>query len=929
MKKNISKEAYYERLRNLAEVNKDSLKETRTRNLGTLIDYKRSADGIAYGIVKENHNYYIKKGGLKENLDVSDFVYIGGLENITEYQYKTFSDADKNRSMLLATINNSYNLKLDESKVKLSKEDAGEEIKKASEKLNDLDALTAKASSSNKVTDADLNAEKEMEAGLKAQPSDEKEESEKIPEKPEMEKDKTEDDMEQFKDNENSESEDGESEETNDASLSPEDKESLVKKEIEKTLGKLTHKIRKTHLEPSEIKSYVNTYLAAFKDKIDKVDIEDRKVMADKILKVVPDEEISSVSEKIPQNDEETEEIEEEVCNECGGFGRYAESWGYTKESLMECDNEVLANLISGYANAYNDGQNNGDFKLVALFVNPELLNKLKDEYGHNDYVQKLTPYVDQLSESDEEDKMAQIDELWSGLKGAVGKIGSDIKAGAQKAGQAVAGTAQKAGQAVTGAAQKAGQAVTGAAQKAGQAVTGAAQKAGQAVAGVAQKAGQIKAGAQKAGQAVASTAQKAGQAVGQYAQGVKQAYYSAEVNNEIKKLEDVAANLGKQINILNTKLEKAGKSPINAKSILATIQNQISSKGSANLGKYGVSEEVSDPVAIEVQPNLKEEDESNEKEQSVFTPDSDILGGDVIKPTESNIEFEDVDDKGENEIEIKDSTVNITMNESEKKPSAGLSKEKKSEVVKAAKSGKDIGKKGKHFEDVVEKAKKYGAKDPEAVAAAAMWKNIKRESVEEEKNIDEKWNKDVKVKKTGEHAGKTIEEIDKELAALKRKSEKYQEEGKPVPKEIIEKERELIFAKRAKRHWKEGVESKEVMSESEMKLRKYIRARLEEKLGLRKSILDENKKSPLLKKLDEMIDKQYDEYKYELGVGEKKERVQTNESEMKLRKYIRARLEEKMGLKKSTLDENKKSPLLKKLDEMIDKQYELYKSIK
>jgi len=59
--------------------------------------------------------------------------------------------------------------------------------------------------------------------------------------------------------------------------------------------------------------------------------------------------------------------------------------------------------------------------------------------------------------------------------------------------------------------------------------------------------------------------------------------------------------------------------------------------------------------------------------------------------------------------------------------PSAGLSKKKKSEIVKKAKKGEDIGKKGKGFEKVAAKAKASGAKDPEAVAAAAMWKNIKR----------------------------------------------------------------------------------------------------------------------------------------------------------------------------------------------------------
>jgi hypothetical protein len=64
-------------------------------------------------------------------------------------------------------------------------------------------------------------------------------------------------------------------------------------------------------------------------------------------------------------------------------------------------------------------------------------------------------------------------------------------------------------------------------------------------------------------------------------------------------------------------------------------------------------------------------------------------------------------------------------------KPSSGLSKEKKYAIVKQAKKGKDFGKKGKGFKDVVSKAKKSGAEDPEAVAGAAFWKNIKREGAE------------------------------------------------------------------------------------------------------------------------------------------------------------------------------------------------------
>lgn len=58
-----------------------------------------------------------------------------------------------------------------------------------------------------------------------------------------------------------------------------------------------------------------------------------------------------------------------------------------------------------------------------------------------------------------------------------------------------------------------------------------------------------------------------------------------------------------------------------------------------------------------------------------------------------------------------------------ESKPSAGMTKKEKSAVVKKAVAGKDIGKPGKGFAKVEKAAAKGGAKDPKAVAAAAMWK--------------------------------------------------------------------------------------------------------------------------------------------------------------------------------------------------------------
>ena len=54
-----------------------------------------------------------------------------------------------------------------------------------------------------------------------------------------------------------------------------------------------------------------------------------------------------------------------------------------------------------------------------------------------------------------------------------------------------------------------------------------------------------------------------------------------------------------------------------------------------------------------------------------------------------------------------------------------------KSKLVKAIREGKDVGRKGKGFEDLAEKAgKRYGSAEiGRKVAAAAMWKNLAKKS--------------------------------------------------------------------------------------------------------------------------------------------------------------------------------------------------------
>ena len=82
----------------------------------------------------------------------------------------------------------------------------------------------------------------------------------------------------------------------------------------------------------------------------------------------------------------------------------------------------------------------------------------------------------------------------------------------------------------------------------------------------------------------------------------------------------------------------------------------------------------------------------------------------------------------------LKRATSGITMTLVDgKKPSAGLSKKEKKEIAKKAGKGKDIGKKGKNFDKVADKAAEEDGSEEagEEVAGAAMWKNMKREQRE------------------------------------------------------------------------------------------------------------------------------------------------------------------------------------------------------
>jgi len=679
MGKFSSKEAYYRRLRNLAEVKEVNSNISNTKSLGTLIDYKRGADGIAYGIIKENQQYYIKKAGIKESPDVSDFVYIGGLGNIMEYQYDKLSQADKNRNMVLNTINdaNSKTISKTGSISKLNKktmlnEDAEEKIEKAEKKLDDLETATVASKTEPKAIEPEAtDPEATDDEAIEPEATDpEATDDEAI--EPEATDDEATDD--EAIEPEATDDEATDPEVTDDEETDDEEKDIAVK-DIEKYVGKLQYNVRKADLTEEQATSYVSQILSAFKPNFEKMDIIDRREIANKyIIKMTDDDDIDDLKD-LDLGDEESGL--DENCSECGGFDKYAESRGLNNESILECDEEEITNLVSGYANAYEDGMNDGDFKLVSLLVSPEVLEKLKSEYGHEDYTEKLTPHTDQINESSDDDRQKKINELWGGLK-SLGKTAVDKT---KDVGKAVVDKAKDVGTKVSQTYYK----------------------------------GEVNPHVDK----MEKAAKDLQTALNDYNNILQKAGQEPVNINEL--LSDIFGGIGSQTPPL-TKSGKEMTSPQKA----AWKTGKDTQPTDIDLSQYK-NENVVDPANIEVQPNVNEnedEDEITEPEKETpetmpdndfgFAPDSETMGGGLPKPDGAETSSVDINVDGENK------SVNLKINESEQKlrkyvrqrlkENLGLKKSKINESSKSnkiKKLDKLIDEQYKLYENVVKKKSK------------------------------------------------------------------------------------------------------------------------------------------------------------------------------------------------------------------------------
>ncbi len=69
---------------------------------------KRGPDGNIYGIVRENHEYYIKIATKTENITAEDFAYIGGLQNKKKEAHPSYAKAIKHLNLKFNSLNEAY-----------------------------------------------------------------------------------------------------------------------------------------------------------------------------------------------------------------------------------------------------------------------------------------------------------------------------------------------------------------------------------------------------------------------------------------------------------------------------------------------------------------------------------------------------------------------------------------------------------------------------------------------------------------------------------------------------------------------------------------------------------------------------------------------------------------------------------------------------
>ena len=85
---------------------------TESKSFSELELIKKGPNGVVYGIIRENHDYFIKTSEKTSgNFVATDFNYVGGVKNKYDERYKSYAEATKHLNMKFDMLNESFNIK--------------------------------------------------------------------------------------------------------------------------------------------------------------------------------------------------------------------------------------------------------------------------------------------------------------------------------------------------------------------------------------------------------------------------------------------------------------------------------------------------------------------------------------------------------------------------------------------------------------------------------------------------------------------------------------------------------------------------------------------------------------------------------------------------------------------------------------------------
>jgi hypothetical protein len=335
------------------------------------IDFiKKGPNGIVYGIIRENHNYFIKTTEKTSgSLVAEDFQYVGGIQNKYDERYHSYAEALKHLNMKFDMLNESYGI---ETGTNLFESD-GVEVKEAN------------ASGLVKIKETEVsdpaNDEVGEKDGKKLINDEEEEVNEKTvikvdaPAPPPVEapvEDEVEVDEFSMEDDEEDPFADEEGGEDMEGEEDMEDDDDEITKKIQKYTGKIGQLLRdKDEPDPELDKYVINSIVSA-------IDWEE-----------IPDEDVEDIIAKIEGEDEEDDEFatgDEEVVD------LDAEEGGEEDPFDEEGDEEL--------AESEEDGKSEEEV-MVIVESDDKLL-------GYIQKIEKLQQELDKITSSDK--RKEQID---------------------------------------------------------------------------------------------------------------------------------------------------------------------------------------------------------------------------------------------------------------------------------------------------------------------------------------------------------------------------------------------------------------------------------------------------------------------------------------------------------------------------------------